>query len=287
MRNLLKQDAQPQGDSTTTFIYGLVDPVTGYVRYIGKADDPTIRLQRHFCRRELSARSHKAHWLRELAAKGLRPGIIIIEKVSKSEWQEAERRWIAHYRSVLGHDVITNTTSGGDGIDKGTKFSEETRKKMGDSRRGRPIPPEVIAKRAAKRKGKKFTQEQRERLSAAHKITWQNFSEEEKQKRLKNLRPKIKKEKPPQPPKIKKTHRVYPDKSNCSSRFRGVSYYRVGKPWHAFCSFNGKLRHLGCFNIEEEAARAFDRFVVENNILDAQTNFPLSNYPDIAIPPPQ
>lgn len=263
MSYLRQQAVQPQSNPNTTFIYGLVDPRTGHVRYVGKSHNPKNRLQNHLTPRQLKSKSHKNSWLRGLLDSGYKPRLVLLEEVNESKWQEAERRWIVYYRSLPGYPPLTNGTSGGDGIDKGTKFGDETRKKLSEMRRGKKMPP--------------FTDEHRRKISEANKAAWQNFSEEDRNKRLKSLRdnPKPKKVRVP---KIKKTHRFYPDKTKSSSKFRGVCAANVGKPWRAFCSFQGKLRHLGCFTEEEDAARAFDRFVIENGITDAQTNFPRDSY---------
>lgn len=252
---------QPQDHLTT--IYGLVDPITGYVRYVGKSVNPKKRLQAHLTPNLLKGKSHKNHWIRNLLGVGKKPELIFLESVRDSDWEDAECRWIAYYRNIPNYPTLTNGTSGGDGVDKGTSPSEETRKKLSAAHKGRKLPP--------------FTEKHRQNLSEATKKAWDNFSEEEKQRRIYilSLYPKPKKERLP---KIKKTHRVYPDKDKCHSKFRGVTFYKVGKPWHSFCSIAGKLKHLGCFAIEEDAARAFDRFVIANGIVDAQTNFPRADY---------
>lgn len=50
---------------------------------------------------------------------------------------------------------------------------------------------------------------------------------------------------------------------NSTSSFIGVSFKkeRVSKPYRAMAKDNGKVKHLGYFRTEEEAARAYDTFV--------------------------
>ena len=58
-------------------------------------------------------------------------------------------------------------------------------------------------------------------------------------------------------------------RSNNTSGFRGVclNKQRYGdSKWMAYCKINGKMKNLGRFNSKEEAARARDEFVVENNL---------------------
>lgn len=41
-----------------------------------------------------------------------------------------------------------------------------------------------------------------------------------------------------------------------SSRYRGVSWNKVAQKWHAYMRLSGKLRYLGLFDREEDAAKA-------------------------------
>ena len=70
----------------TTFIYALIDPRTGAIRYVGKADDPEYRLSQHLID-DGREKSYKASWIRSLRAQGLRPLIRIIDEVLGTEWQ--------------------------------------------------------------------------------------------------------------------------------------------------------------------------------------------------------
>lgn len=55
------------------------------------------------------------------------------------------------------------------------------------------------------------------------------------------------------------------------SGFKGV--YRYGKRWRAQTSYQKKRIHLGVFDTPEEAAIAFDDFVVEKWLEFAKTNY--------------
>lgn len=76
--------------------------------------------------------------------------------------------------------------------------------------------------------------------------------------------------------------RVATNQQNCfnrrplpgtSSRFKGVDFYKRNGKWRARIKRDGRLRHLGTFDSEEEAARRYDQ---EARILFgefARTNF--------------
>ncbi len=59
-----------------------------------------------------------------------------------------------------------------------------------------------------------------------------------------------------------------------SSRFKGVYYDRRKGKWFAAICFEGRLRYLGWFDDEVEAARAYDRGAVELFGEFARLNFP-------------
>ena len=48
-------------------------------------------------------------------------------------------------------------------------------------------------------------------------------------------------------------------RKNCSSKYRGVSWYKRDNKWEANISINGKMKHLGYFTNEEEAAEVYKK----------------------------
>jgi hypothetical protein len=63
-------------------------------------------------------------------------------------------------------------------------------------------------------------------------------------------------------------------RSNSSSRFKGVGYYKRSRKWCAKISCMGERIWLGYFTDEVEAARAYDRAAVEYFGEYARLNFP-------------
>ena len=63
------------------------------------------------------------------------------------------------------------------------------------------------------------------------------------------------------------------------SKYRGVSFnYHA---WIAYLCEDSDTKSLGRFNSEREAAAAHDRAAVASRGLQAQTNFPLTDYLDL------
>lgn len=114
----------------TTFIYGLCDPLTQQLRYVGKSNNPAARLREHTREKSLAVKTHKNHWVSSLVAAGLKPEIFVIEEIDRSSWQEAEQFWIAYFR-YLGAS-LTNGTEGGEG-----DCGPEGRVKQASAMRGR------------------------------------------------------------------------------------------------------------------------------------------------------
>ena len=59
-------------------------------------------------------------------------------------------------------------------------------------------------------------------------------------------------------------------RSRQTSKYNGVD--RVSRRWRARSRIDGRMIHIGYFDTEIEAARAFDEFVLENDIEDRMLN---------------
>lgn len=150
------------------FIYGLFDPRNGVIRYIGKAADLKVRMFGHLSDKR---RVHKVHWIEQLKACGMSPSMCILEICEPgSDWEEAEKFWIAYHRFIGTR--LTNSTNGGEGS-FGREISEETRKKIGSANRGKKLPREQIEQMRTRLIGNKYalgsrhSEETRRRVSLA------------------------------------------------------------------------------------------------------------------------
>lgn len=148
------------------YIYALRCPVSGSIRYIGKAEDVHLRLIRHVATaRTKQAKHHCARWIRTLLAQGLEPTIEVVHVVQAVEdWRDVERRLIAEYRAA-GH-LLTNQTVGGDGVSyineqdrdaASAKLSESMRKAWSDPAKKQNMvaaarKPELLLRRSEKMK---------------------------------------------------------------------------------------------------------------------------------------
>lgn len=157
-----------RNDGRRAFIYGLIDPCTCELRYIGKSIRPLERMTNHMNER---SSCHRSHWLQSLKSRGLRPGIVILEETQGDwPWQEAESHWIAV--ALAAGCRLTNSTSGGDGV---TGLSADARERMRATWLGRKHRPETIAKLRAAGLSRRATDATRAKMSATHKgrvITW-------------------------------------------------------------------------------------------------------------------
>lgn len=164
------------------FIYGLIDPLTNELRYIGKSIKPKLRLRRHISDRNKHD-SYKDRWLRKLMLNNIKPELIIIDEVSKTEWEFWEIHYISYYKFI--GCSLTNGTIGGDQppSTKGRKHNDISRQKMSESKLGKPIPwlntgkertkkhrnnlSKSLKGRESNNKGKKYSNTHKEKLRRA------------------------------------------------------------------------------------------------------------------------
>lgn len=97
------------------FIYGLVDPRTDKVRYVGKTYDLKGRLRSHmWCALHpegvIDPESYKHRWIRKLHSLGIKPTIKLLEETIYSQANDREKYWIKFY----GRENLTNNNDGGD-----------------------------------------------------------------------------------------------------------------------------------------------------------------------------
>ena len=150
----------------TTFIYGLCDPRTGTLRYVGKSNNPVKRLERHLREARTLRSCHRHDWLASLLTAGVKPVISILEECAAPKWAEREQFWIAFHRAA-GCDLVNNS-DGGEG-NEGYAFSPESRARMSAARKGKPKPEGFGAKISAANAGQALTPEQAERQRKAQR----------------------------------------------------------------------------------------------------------------------
>jgi hypothetical protein len=132
-------------------IYGLVDPFTKKLRYIGKS---TKGLRRA---RELHSAKCKS-WIISVLNNFLVPIIVIFEQIDENDenafrlLNESEIRWIAKGR-IDGAD-LTNICDGGSGTN-GFKWNEEQKRRISEIHTGRKRSLETGMRISASKIGKK------------------------------------------------------------------------------------------------------------------------------------
>lgn len=159
-------------------IYGLVDPRTNLVRYVGKSSNGLQRPKAHWQHKHTRETRDYAHnWVRDVLSAGLLPSITVLKELESEEnLNERERFWIAHYRKIP-ENKLTNQADGGGGC-SGMKFpnrkgpSEEVRRRISQTLTGRKLSPErckAIGEANKFKRGKKRSEEAKLRMSLAHK----------------------------------------------------------------------------------------------------------------------
>jgi hypothetical protein len=139
-------------------VYGLCDPQTNTLEYIGKSCSGLKRPNQHFSNTELNRKCKKSSWVKSILAKGLVPTIEILEVCENAETlSDAEIFWIANI--LASGASLRNMSKGGNGgntggwtkessiklkesLKKSEKFKEANRKN-GEKRKGIPRPAHV------------------------------------------------------------------------------------------------------------------------------------------------
>jgi hypothetical protein len=157
--------------TTTTQIYGLIDPRNQQLRYVGKTScSLSSRLRQHIndaARAKVNLK--RFAWLNELRMAGLEPEIFELETVLGAGWQDSERYWIAYFRFIGAN--LCNATIGGDGLD-GFVHSHESRRKQSASMLAWFASPGAIEKQSRALKKAYSDPAVRERLRQAMAKSW-------------------------------------------------------------------------------------------------------------------
>jgi len=107
----LKEEYLNPSEVRKTFIYILVCPIDGMVKYVGKSNNPDKRLRDHM----LDFRCmdiHKAMWVRNLKSQKMKPELIVIDEVNLFDWKYWESFWCEYYKS-LGFKLFNSRSRNG------------------------------------------------------------------------------------------------------------------------------------------------------------------------------
>lgn len=201
----------------TVFIYLLIDPISKQVRYVGKTTDTKRRIRRHISER-FDRDTYKDRWIRKLLDNDVRPEIEIVDEVPCNDWEYWEKFYISYFKFLGCH--LTNGTIGGDQppSTKGRKHTDESKLKMSNAKKGKPIPwlnnnserteqhrknlSKSLKGRVSINKGKKFSEDLKKKLSNASTVklkvkqidldgnivkVWNSISEAQKALQIKHI----------------------------------------------------------------------------------------------------
>jgi hypothetical protein len=95
----------------TTGIYALIDPRTDRVMYVGQSVDIDYRFRQHLHAWRNDSNRKKIRWIGELQKLGMVPLLRILEERPFQGCDEAETRWIRHFK-VLGQCEFNRAPGG-------------------------------------------------------------------------------------------------------------------------------------------------------------------------------
>ncbi len=166
-----------------------------------------------------------------------------------------------------------NLTDGGDGL-AGKHHSEESKKRISEKHKGKILSEETRERISKSRKGrysgknnsnfgKPFSEEHKRKLSENHA----DYSGKNHPNFGNHLSQETK-------DKIRKSIMGRKKSKNSSSKFFGVIKRKKKNciRWETGVRVLGKLNYIGIYNNEISAAKAYDKFIIENN-LDNPLNF--------------
>ena len=143
------------------FIYTLLDPRTGDIRYVGRTNNLQKRLAGHLRARD---DSHRSRWIRLLLREGLKPLMVVQDRCSEQLCRALEAAYTDYFES-LGYS-LTNGTPGGDGLGTGSehpffgkRHSLEHRAAISAGHKGKKYSPERCQAMSQLRKGSKLSPE--------------------------------------------------------------------------------------------------------------------------------
>lgn len=102
------------GGEAVVYIYGLYDPLTGELFYVGKTrGEASKRLNGHCSEARLGNGCTTSHRIREILSRGQRPRVDVLKISNISQWQNDERELIEKFQRQ--GIQLTNDSPGGGG----------------------------------------------------------------------------------------------------------------------------------------------------------------------------
>ena len=141
-----------------TYIYILIDPRNNDIRYVGKSDNPLVRLNEHI-RKSENKITYKNNWIRSLIKNGVKPKLNIIDEVPLEEWGFWEQYWIEQFK--MWGFKLTNIANGG----VGGNLGDIVNKKISKALKGRKISKESKDKMSISSIGKKHSEGTKNKMS--------------------------------------------------------------------------------------------------------------------------
>lgn len=173
-------------------IYGLIDPNTTFLRYIGFTSNAEKRYKNHHSIRQLKDNTHKNNWIKSLIKNRQQAKMIIIaEYKTAEELPAAEGYWYAFFISH-GADLTNDPNFIGIGSRKGKKLSEKHKKNISKANKGKQ-KSEEHKKNISESKFGHITTE-KAKLNISKSLKGRKCTEEAKQKISKANKGKIKSE---------------------------------------------------------------------------------------------
>lgn len=81
------------------YIYGLADPLTGEIGYVGRSVTPQSRYRAHCGSQRFQLGQRRIRWIEQLRTAGRQPMLTILACVPKASAEQAEHEWIAKMRA--------------------------------------------------------------------------------------------------------------------------------------------------------------------------------------------
>ena len=118
-----------------SYIYGLVDPRDGVVRYIGQSISPKYRYKHHLYSLKKGYGAYKINWINKLKKANQKPILKVLHCFSKEDINWKEAYYINLYQELL-KNIDSKLTNSDFGLQSVSKQTAESQKKASLSKNG-------------------------------------------------------------------------------------------------------------------------------------------------------